>query len=103
MSVQDDLITLGYRFQCIALARIYINIFQFALDYAPGEVMKHCVDQVQEREFAARDKGYTFGSDQQKVGSGYFDDVTTVIQGGTSRVTALTGSTEEQFYETRAA
>jgi isocitrate lyase len=29
------------------------------------------------------------------VGTGYFDKVTTIIQGGASSVTALTGSTEE--------
>jgi isocitrate lyase len=29
------------------------------------------------------------------VGAGYFDDVTTTIQGGVSSVTALSGSTEE--------
>jgi len=28
------------------------------------------------------------------VGTGYFDRITTVIQGGKSSVTALTGSTE---------
>ena len=28
--------------------------------------------------------------------AGYFDDVTTVIQGGSSSVKALTGSTEEE-------
>jgi len=28
------------------------------------------------------------------VGTGYFDRITTVIQGGASSVTALTGSTE---------
>jgi isocitrate lyase len=33
------------------------------------------------------------------VGTGYFDAVTQVIQGGQSSVTALTGSTEqEQFH-----
>ena len=31
-------------------------------------------------------------------GTGYFDDVTTVIQGGKSSVTALTGSTEEEQF-----
>jgi isocitrate lyase len=50
---------------------------------------------VQAPEFAAREKGYTFVSHQQEVGAGYFDDVTTTIQGGASSVTALTGSTEE--------
>jgi len=40
-----------------------------------------------------------FVSQQQEVGTGYFDAVATVIQGGRSSVTALTGSTEEeQFY-----
>jgi isocitrate lyase len=53
---------------------------------------------VQEQEFAARDKGYTFVSHQQEVGTGYFDEVTTVIQGGHSSVKALTGSTEEEQF-----
>ncbi|MEN5117057.1 isocitrate lyase [Luteimonas sp. TWI662] len=106
-SFQDELSALGYKFQFITLAGIHINwfnSFRFAHDYARGEGMRHYVEQVQEREFAARDQGYTFVSHQQEVGAGYFDDVTTVIQGGASSVTALTGSTEEaQFYTTRAA
>ena len=95
---QDELAALGYRFQFITLAGIHINwfnTFRFAYDYARGQGMKHYVEQVQEPEFAAREKGYTFVSHQQEVGAGYFDDVTTVIQGGASSVTALTGSTEE--------
>jgi len=102
-SFQDELAALGYTFQFITLAGIHLNwfnSFQFAHDYARGQGMKHYVEQVQQREFAARDKGYTFVSHQQEVGAGYFDDVTTVIQGGASSVTALTGSTEEaQFYD----
>ena len=43
-------------------------------------------------------KGYTFVAHQQEVGTGYFDDMTTVIQGGSSSVTALTGSTEEEQF-----
>ena len=49
--------------------------------------MKHYVNMVQEPEFAAREEG-----------AGYFDEVTTVIQGGTSSVKALTGSTEEEQF-----
>jgi isocitrate lyase len=60
--------------------------------------MKHYVDKVQEAEFAAAGKGYTFVSHQQEVGAGYFDDVTTVIQGGVSSVTAMAGSTEEDQF-----
>lgn len=100
---QDEIAGYGYRFQFITLAGIHINwfnSFRFAHDYARGEGMRHYVEQVQEPEFAARAKGYTFVSHQQEVGAGYFDDVTTVIQGGASSVTALTGSTEEaQFQE----
>ena len=50
------------------------------------------------------DRGYTFVAHQQEVGTGYFDDVTNVIQGGQSSVTALRGSTEEeQFNKSPAA
>ena len=98
---QDELSALGYKFQFITLAGIHINwfnTFKFAHDYARGEGMRHYVEQVQEPEFAAREQGYTFVSHQQEVGAGYFDDVTTVIQGGASSVTALTGSTEEEQF-----
>jgi len=98
---QDDLSALGYKYQFITLAGIHINwynTFQFAHAYARGEGMKHYVNMVQEPEFAAREKGYTFVSHQQEVGAGYFDDVTTVIQGGSSSVKALTGSTEEEQF-----
>ena len=91
---QEDLSALGYKYQFITLAGIHINwfnTFQFAHAYANGEGMKHYVNMVQEPEFAAREKGYTFVSHQQEVGAGYFDDVTTVIQGGQSSVKALTG------------
>ena len=100
-SFQEELSALGYKYQFITLAGIHINwfnTFQFAHAYARGEGMKHYVNMVQEPEFAARDKGYTFVSHQQEVGAGYFDDVTTVIQGGSSSVKALTGSTEEEQF-----
>ena len=100
-SFQEDLSALGYKYQFITLAGIHINwfnTFKFANAYAQGEGMKHYVEMVQEPEFAARDQGYTFVSHQQEVGAGYFDDVTTVIQGGSSSVKALTGSTEEEQF-----
>lgn len=97
-SFQEELSDLGYKYQFITLAGIHnmwFNMFDLAYDYARGEGMKHYVEKVQEPEFAAREKGYSFVSHQQEVGAGYFDDVTTVIQGGASSVTALAGSTEE--------
>lgn len=99
---QKELGAMGYKFQFITLAGIHnmwYNMFQLAHSYAQGEGMRHYVEMVQEPEFAAVGKGYTFVAHQQEVGTGYFDDVTTVIQGGASSVTALTGSTEEdQFH-----
>ena len=98
---QEELSAMGYKYQFITLAGIHVNwfnTFNFAYNYARGEGMKHYVNMVQQPEFDARERGYTFVSHQQEVGAGYFDDVTTVIQGGASSVTALTGSTEEEQF-----
>ncbi len=98
---QEKLSEMGYKYQFITLAGIHnmwYGMFDLAYEYARGEGMKHYVEKVQEPEFAAADKGYTFVSHQQEVGAGYFDDVTTTIQGGTSSVTAMAGSTEEEQF-----
>ncbi|MDF0534816.1 isocitrate lyase [Shewanella yunxiaonensis] len=95
---QQALSDMGYKYQFITLAGIHnmwFNMFDLAYEYARGEGMKHYVEKVQQPEFAAAEKGYTFVAHQQEVGTGYFDKVTNVIQGGSSSVTALTGSTEE--------
>ncbi|AVF36776.1 isocitrate lyase [Rahnella sikkimica] len=100
-SFQDQLAEMGYQYQFITLAGIHsmwFNMFDLAHAYAQGEGMKHYVEKVQEPEFAAIGRGYTFASHQQEVGTGYFDKVTNIIQGGRSSVTALTGSTEEQQF-----
>ncbi len=98
---QQALSEMGYRFQFITLAGIHsmwFNMFDLAQAYAQGEGMRHYVEKVQQPEFAARERGYSFSSHQQEVGTGYFDQVTTIIQGGQSSVTALTGSTEEHQF-----
>lgn len=77
---------------------MWFNMFDLAHSYAQGEGMRHYVEKVQQPEFAAAKDGYTFVSHQQEVGTGYFDKVTTIIQGGASSVTALTGSTEESQF-----
>ncbi|MGU0056129.1 hypothetical protein ACVXG7_11165 [Enterobacter hormaechei] len=97
-SFQQQLSDIGYKYQFITLAGIHsmwFNVFDLAHAYAQGEGMKHYVEKVQQPEFAAGKEGYTFVSHQQEVGTGYFDNVTTIIQGGASSVTALTGSTEK--------
>ncbi|CNL63411.1 isocitrate lyase [Yersinia aldovae] len=100
-SFQDELSAMGYKYQFITLAGIHsmwFNMFDLAHAYAQGEGMKHYVEKVQQPEFASVERGYTFASHQQEVGTGYFDKVTNIIQGGESSVTALTGSTEEQQF-----
>ncbi|WP_434628822.1 isocitrate lyase [Chromobacterium sp. CV08] len=97
---QRELGAMGYKYQFITLAGIHsmwFNMYDLAQDYV-ARGMSAYVEKVQEPEFAARDRGYSFVSHQQEVGTGYFDDVTTVIQGGASSVTALTGSTEEEQF-----
>ncbi|MBA0165293.1 isocitrate lyase [Pectobacterium versatile] len=98
---QDELSAMGYKYQFITLAGIHsmwFNMFDLAHAYARGEGMRHYVEKVQQPEFEAIKDGYTFSSHQQEVGTGYFDKVTNIIQGGESSVTALTGSTEEQQF-----
>ncbi len=98
---QRELGAMGYAYQFITLAGIHsmwLNMFELAEHYA-REGMSAYVNLVQQREFAAASRGYTFVAHQQEVGAGYFDDVTTVIQGGTSSLTALTGSTEQAQFE----
>ena len=98
---QKELGAMGYKYQFITLAGIHnmwYNMFELTHDYVQRGMTAY-IEKVQEPEFAAVDRGYTFASHQQEVGAGYFDDVTTVIQGGKSSVTALTGSTEEEQFD----
>ena len=97
---QQEVGAMGYKYQFITLAGIHnmwFNTFDLAQDYVQRGMSAY-VEKVQEPEFAARERGYTFVSHQQEFGTGYFDEVTTTIQGGRSSVTALTGSTEEEQF-----
>src|SRR6188472_1159269 len=74
---QRELGAMGYKYQFITLAGIHsmwFNMFDLAQDYV-ARGMSAYVEKVQEPEFAARDRGYTFVSHQQEVGTGYFDEV----------------------------
>jgi isocitrate lyase len=59
--------------------------------------------ELQQKEFAAADKGFSAVKHQREVGTGYFDVVTTTIEAQAS-TGALAGSTEdEQFFDQRKA
>ena len=98
---QRELGAMGYKFQFITLAGFHaLNYGMFELAYGYARDNMTAFVELQQKEFAAADKGFTAVKHQREVGTGYFDDVTTVIQGGQSSVTALTGSTEEeQFHD----
>jgi isocitrate lyase len=97
---QRELGAMGYKFQFITLAGFHMlnyGMFDLARRYAAEGMAAYA--PLQEAEFAAEHWGYTATKHQREVGTGYFDAVTQVIQGGRSSVTALTGSTEEaQFH-----
>ena len=97
---QVELAAMGYKYQFITLAGIHsmwYNMFDLAKGYKERQMSAYV--ELQEKEFAAADRGYTFVSHQQEVGTGYFDKVAECIQGGQSSVTALTGSTEEHQFK----
>ena len=100
---QRELAAMGYKFQFITLAGVHnmwYHMFELAHDYARNDMSAYV--KLQQQEFDAADKGYTFVAHQQEVGTGYFDELTNVIQGGLSSVTALKGSTEEDQFKTSA-
>ena len=97
---QKELGAMGYKFQFITLAGFHaLNYSMFELAKGYNESQMTAYVKLQEAEFAAEKDGYTATKHQREVGTGYFDTVTQVIQGGTSSTTALTGSTEEAQFD----
>jgi isocitrate lyase len=97
---QRELGAMGYRFQFITLAGFHAlnySMFDLARGYKAQQMTAYVA--LQEAEFAAEEKGYTATKHQREVGAGYFDAVTQTVAGGTSSITALAGSTEEQQFE----
>ena len=103
---QKELAAMGYKFQFITLAGFHsLNYGMFDLAHGYARRQMSAFVELQEREFAAADRGFTAVKHQREVGTGYFDAVTQTIQSGQSSTTAMKGSTEEeQFHhgETKA-
>jgi isocitrate lyase len=100
---QRELGAMGYKFQFITLAGFHslnYSMFELAHGYARNNMSAFV--ELQEKEFAAAERGFTAVKHQREVGTGYFDAVTTTIE-KLSSTAALKGSTEdEQFFEVRA-
>ena len=92
---QVELGKMGYKFQFITLAGFHSlnhSMFELAYGYARNQMTSFV--ELQEKEFAAQERGFTAVKHQREVGTGYFDLVATAAGGGQSSTTALKGSTE---------
>ena len=96
---QKELGAMGYRYQFITLAGFHAlndSMFELARGYA-DRGMSAYVD-LQDREFANEEHGYTATRHQREVGAGYFDLVSQAVTAGNSSTLALVGSTEEDQF-----
>jgi isocitrate lyase len=96
---QVELGKMGYKFQFVTLAGFHAlnhSMFELARGYKDRGMGAY--SELQQAEFASEKYGYTATRHQREVGTGYFDEVSQVISGGTSSTTALKGSTEEEQF-----
>jgi isocitrate lyase len=97
---QEKIGAMGYKFQFVTLAGFHslnLSMFELAKGYSTRGMGAY--SEMQQREFAAQDSGFTAVRHQREVGTGYFDAVSVAISGGKSSTTAMAGSTEtEQFH-----
>lgn len=92
---QRELGAMGYKFQFVTLAGFHsLNNGMFELAHAYKDGGMAAYSELQQREFANEARGYTATRHQREVGTGYFDQVATVISSGQSSTTALKDSTE---------
>ena len=101
---QRELGAMGYKFQFITLAGFHAlneSMFELARGYAASGMSAYV--ELQQREFALEEAGYTATRHQREVGAGYFDEVAQAVSGGQSSTLALKGSTEEAQFETNGA
>ena len=96
---QEEIAAMGYRYQFVTLAGFHsLNLSMFELAKGYSQRGMGAYSEMQQREFAAADIGFTAVRHQREVGTGYFDAVAMAISQGKSSTTALEGSTEtEQF------
>jgi isocitrate lyase len=101
---REALADMGYKYQFITLAgwhALNLSMFELARAYR-GEGM-YAYSQMQQREFEIEEHGFRAAKHQAFVGTGYFDEVQTVISGGQASTTAMQGSTESEQFGTAAA
>jgi isocitrate lyase len=91
---------MGYKFQFVTLAGFHsLNAGMFELARGYKESGMGAYSEMQQKEFALAEDGFTAVKHQSFVGAGYFDEVQQVISGGLASTTAMDGSTEEAQFE----
>jgi isocitrate lyase len=102
---REQLGAMGYKFQFITLAGFHsLNYGFFSLAHDFKERGMAAYAEFQQAEFGGEALGYTATRHQREVGTGYFDEVATIVSEGRASTTAYKGSTEaEQFYENGSA
>ncbi len=97
---QRELGAMGYKFQFITLAGFHAlnySMFKLAKGYRESQMTAYV--ELQEAEFGSESEGYTATKHQREVGAGYFDAVTQAVTAGTSSLSAMAGSTEDEQFE----
>jgi isocitrate lyase len=93
---QRELAAMGYRFQFVTLAGFHAlnhSMFELARGYRDEGMTAY--SRLQQAEFASESDGYTATRHQREVGTGYFDEVASVLAGGLASTVALQESTEQ--------
>ena len=95
---QRELSEVGYKFQFITLAGFHsVNLATFELAEAYKQRGMAGYAEMQQREFAAQDRGFTTVKHQREVGVGYFDLISEAV--GANSTVANKHSTEaDQFH-----
>jgi isocitrate lyase len=95
---QRELGELGYRFQFITLAGFHsVNLATFELAEAYKQRGMAGYSEMQQREFAAQERGFTTVKHQREVGVGYFDLISEAV-GAKSTVANKTSTESDQFH-----
>jgi isocitrate lyase len=96
-SFQAEIGRMGYKYQFITLAGFHCNnlaTFEMAEAYQKTGMAGY--SEMQQREFAAQERGFTTVRHQREAGVPYFDAIATAV--GATSTTALAHSTEtDQF------
>lgn len=95
---QRELGELGFRFQFITLAGFHsVNLATFELAEAYKQRGMAGYAEMQQREFAAQERGFTTVKHQREVGVSYFDAVSEAV-GATSTVANKNSTEADQFH-----